>query len=335
MTERSTTTCPICGGEARHRVTARDHLYGNPGTWDLFRCGRCGHGHQHPLPENDDAMARYYPDEYYAYAPPATDLTPRGHRRRGIWLLMHHLKRHAGYDHLPVRGDRLLAAAGAGLLSRPLAMDAPRYRRGGRLLDFGCGSGDHVARMAFFGWIAEGLEIDDAAASAGRSAGLDIATGSVDVLEDRPGRYDELRSSHSLEHVVDPRAFMEAAYAALKPGGRLAVDLPNADAAGFDRFGAHWLYLTLPVHVHIFSPRSLEHLARQVGFEDVRVATYTHLRSQARSARLARLAPASADGAVLDQPGTRRDQLSALPARGLALAPLRGDCLVMTARRPA
>ena len=333
MAEPSSAICPICEGAARHRVTARDHLYGNPGTWDLFRCADCGHSFQHPLPPDDAALARFYPDQYYAFAPPATDLTPRGLRRRGIWLLMHRLKRTAGYDHLPVRGDPLLSAAAAKVLPRPLDMDTPRYRPGGRLLDFGCGSGDHVARMAFLGWTAEGIEIDDAAATAGRKAGLDIATGSTDVLAARPGRYDELRSSHSLEHVADPRAFMEAAYAALRPGGRVAVDLPNGDAAAFERWGPHWLYLTLPVHVHIFSPVSLARLARDAGFGDVRVATYTRWRAQARSARLRRLGPGSGDGAVVDGAGARRDLVAALPARLAAARPLKGDCLVMTARR--
>ncbi|MFH1529856.1 MAG: class I SAM-dependent methyltransferase [Pseudomonadota bacterium] len=336
MAEPSSATCPICEGEARHRITARDHLYGNPGTWDLYRCVDCGHGFQHPLPPDDAALSRFYPEQYYAFAPPATDLTPRGLRRRGIWLLMHRLKRTAGYDHLPIRGDRLLSAAAAKVLPRrPLDMDAPRFRPGGRLLDFGCGSGEHVARMAFLGWTAEGIEIDDAAAAAGRSAGLDIATGSSEILAARPGRYDEIRSSHSLEHVVDPRGFMEAAFTALRPGGRIAVDLPNGDAASFERYGPYWLYLTLPVHVHIFSPGSLARLVRDAGFGDVRVNSYSPWKAQARSARLRRLGPAAADGAVLDGPVTRRDRLAALPGRIAAAARLKGDCLVMTARRPA
>ena len=194
--------CPICSHPSEFELRAPDHHYGNEGTWDVFRCGTCRHLFQDPMP-TEEALARLYPEAYYAHQSPNTNFEPRGFRHRGVWLTMHYLKAFRSYDHLPVHKLPLLARFAKSLRFKPLHFGAPPYRHRGTLLDYGSGSGDAVAFMKYLGWEAEGIELSPAAVAAGRNAGLAIHHGSVGALEDRPARYDYIMSSHCVEHVPD------------------------------------------------------------------------------------------------------------------------------------
>jgi SAM-dependent methyltransferase len=249
-------------------------------------------------------------------------------------MKMHYLKARRGYKHLPVRANRLLAFVAAMFFRKTGDLDTPDYMPGGRFLDFGCGSGDVVAFARFVGWTAEGIEIDAAAAAAGRQAGLDIIHGSVEALEALPGRYDYIFSSHCIEHVPDAGRLFRAFHLALKPGGRLAVDVPNANSAAVDCFGAYYYYLGMPIHVHLFTPRSISILAERCGLEGAEVVTHSRWITQAESALLRMRGGAgrfhrhgSAAGVL--------GRLAAIPAAVASWQHGKGDCLVLNCRKPS
>jgi SAM-dependent methyltransferase len=59
--------------------------------------------------------------------------------------------------------------------------------------------------------------------------GLSISEESVqEHAENYPGAYDIVCSFQVLEHVVDPRGFLEASVKLLAPGGKLIISTPNA-----------------------------------------------------------------------------------------------------------
>ena len=115
-----------------------------------------------------------------------------------------------------------------------------------------------------------------------------IDNGSIETLEDRPGRYNYIMSSHCVEHVADVWRLFRAFFKALKPGGVLAIDVPNADAISVERFRAFSFYLGMPVHVNLFTPTSMRLLAHSTGFVDISTATYSRWSTQAESAVLIR-----------------------------------------------
>ena len=75
---------------------------------------------------------------------------------------------------------------------------------------------------------------------------------------------------HVLEHLHDPRAYLEAARALLKPAGALVVQVPNAACWQFRLLGAEWTGLDVPRHLIDFRARDLEALLELCGFEVVR-----------------------------------------------------------------
>jgi SAM-dependent methyltransferase len=75
---------------------------------------------------------------------------------------------------------------------------------------------------------------------------------------------------HVLEHLHDPRAYLEAARALLRPGGSLVVQVPNAASWQFHLLGAAWTGVDVPRHLIDFRARDLEALLASCGFHVLR-----------------------------------------------------------------
>ncbi len=291
---------------------------------------------QHPVP-TEDKLSSFYPESYYAYEPPNTDFIPRGLRHRLVWLKLHYLKYLRRYQHLPVWKNPILAFIGSLLDPRPFCFAAPEFSRGGCLLDYGSGTGSAVAFMQYIGWNAEGIEFNAMAAQAGKEAGLAVHHGSIETLENLRDRYDYVMTSHCVEHVPDVWRLFRAFYTALKPGGTLAVDVPNADAVAVDRYGKFYYFLGMPVHVHVFAHASITYLAKAVGFRAVSVGTYSRWESQARSEMMklrSKHKPSPQEGFFsLSKREVLWGRIRAIPTYLSSQKQGRGDCLVMVCKK--
>ena len=138
--------------------------------------------------------------------------------------------------------------------------------RRGRLLDVGCSAGlfSELARDA--GWEVLGIEpsrwlADRARERLGEEAVLCARLEEVDLP---PGSFDAVCLWDVLEHVSDPEAFLAQAAAALRPGGLLALNVPNLQSWIARALGRRWPLL-LPEHLFFFSPASLRLLLGRQG----------------------------------------------------------------------
>jgi 2-polyprenyl-3-methyl-5-hydroxy-6-metoxy-1,4-benzoquinol methylase len=125
-------------------------------------------------------------------------------------------------------------------------------------LDIGSGGGDFLAILKSKGIDGAGLETSAyGRAEAGRK-GV-VAYDETIATHAASGRqYDAVTAFQVLEHVEDPRGFLDAACRALRPGGVLVVSVPNNDSFLKD---CPLLPLNLPPHHVTFWPRrALEHL---------------------------------------------------------------------------
>jgi 2-polyprenyl-6-hydroxyphenyl methylase/3-demethylubiquinone-9 3-methyltransferase len=100
--------------------------------------------------------------------------------------------------------------------------------------DVGCGAGLLAEPLARLGADVTGVDAapeNIAAARAhalGQGLAIDYRVGSVEALE--PGAYDLVTSLEVVEHVSDPRGFVDGLARALKPGGLLILSTPNRTA---------------------------------------------------------------------------------------------------------
>ena len=141
----------------------------------------------------------------------------------------------------------------------------------GPVLDVGCGRGVMLEHLRSLGYEAHGIELNDAAAwHARHRLGLDVRTGGFQDSPEEANRFQAVVFWHTLEHFPDPAAALAQACRVLRPGGFLALALPNFDSLQARLFGRHWFHLDVPRHYCHFGPRSLEALLARHSLRIVR-----------------------------------------------------------------
>jgi len=101
--------------------------------------------------------------------------------------------------------------------------------RTGRLLEVGSGDGHFLRKAARDGLSLKGLEMTlPERPSASDQSWSIVAESLQSHAQAHPRAYDVVCSFQVLEHVVDPRGFLESSVELLSPNGRLIISTPNS-----------------------------------------------------------------------------------------------------------
>jgi 2-polyprenyl-3-methyl-5-hydroxy-6-metoxy-1,4-benzoquinol methylase len=224
-------------------MVGRDRLHNLPGTFQVVRCRCCGLLRTNPRPTLE-TIGYYYPESYGPFHATRVDSsTPPS----------------------PSRVKRAL---------RPLfrfgAEELPPQPPG-RMLEIGCASGRFLYTMAQQGWQVEGIEPSAQAAEAARALGYPVFTGAVEHAPNPPQPYDLVAGWMVLEHLHEPVAALRKIAGWVRPGGWIALSVPNAAALEFRVFGAAWFALQLPTHLYHYTPGTLRNVLEAGGWQLERV----------------------------------------------------------------
>lgn len=264
--------CPVCGNERR------DLLYENlvdnvfrvaPGTWQLWKCARCGSAYLDPRPTPDSIHLAY--GSYYTHREPGSQddyeiLSPLRKLRR------HFVNGYTNWRYStqfqPANVFGVAAAFAVPTLRRVIDRHYRHLPRrpetGGCILDVGSGDGYFLRLAHSCGWDVMGVDPDPKASSL--SQGFPVCRGGVDCLDAESELFDVVTLNHVIEHVPDPVTVLNRCHALLKPGGQIWLETPNIDGFGHERYGRNWRGLEPPRHLVIFNESSIETALRQVGF---------------------------------------------------------------------
>jgi SAM-dependent methyltransferase len=298
--------CPACGSaqdEARVLLEGRDRLTGAPGDFEVVACAECGLAFTEPRLGPED-FATYYPESYSAYVPRARM------RRRRLSI-----------------GERLDAIHLQAIVRFGPYREVWK-RPPGRILDVGCSTGDLAAVFMRAGWQAFGIEPSRQAVEFAREAGVDAVNGTLDDAPWEDGHFDAIVFNHSLEHIDDPAAALAKSARLLRPGGLLAIAVPNFGSWHRRAFGSAWFQLDLPRHLQHFDRDSLGGLVRRTGLHPVAVSA-------------ASMRPSPLGSVQYSLFGGMRYEGRGFRILAWALSPLlflsdrfgEGDCLHLTAER--
>jgi SAM-dependent methyltransferase len=149
--------------------------------------------------------------------------------------------------------------------------------RAGRGLEVGSYVGGFLAAAAALGWRVEGLDVNAPTNRFARARGHVVHDGDLESFADA-GSFDAVAAWNCFDQLPDPRVAARRAHALLRPGGVLAVRVPNGafyatvrrrlhgpDAALARALLAHNNLLAFPYR-HGFTPRSLALLLERAGF---------------------------------------------------------------------
>ena len=144
----------------------------------------------------------------------------------------------------------------------------------GKILDVGCSTGGFLYQLTrrFPGaYDLMGTDVSGPALDYAASKGLKVLPG--DFLRIDLTNLDAVTFWAVLEHLENPRAFLEKAARMLKPNGLCFVLVPNFGSLAVRLLGSRYRYI-YPQHVNYFTQRTVAHLV-EPRFEIIHTR-YTH-----------------------------------------------------------
>jgi SAM-dependent methyltransferase len=218
---------------------ATDRLYQTTAErFQVVRCRNCGMIRLSPQPD-EATLGRYYPQNYWF---DAESSLAEAYRR---FVLRDHLR-------FVLRAYRAAGGAGA-------------------VLDTGCGGGLLLGMLRERGVSGIGLDSSpDACRLAWRRHAVPAVTGDLTAHPFPPESFSLITLFHVVEHLPHPAAYLEAARALLRTGGRLVVQVPDAACWQFALLGHRWSGIDVPRHLNDFRGADIEFLLGECGYEVTR-----------------------------------------------------------------
>jgi SAM-dependent methyltransferase len=265
-----TASCPVCATSGPHRrVQLREMMFGTRESFDYLLCAGCGTIRIAEIPSD---LGRHYPARYH-YERLDEEMVPGPDLRRRL----------VGIGVRPdFDGSRRWAARIARRIARPPA----GYRRwrasflrwgvrsfDGGVLDVGCGPiPNRLIALRALGF-ERLLGIDPFIERDVTVEGVPVRKIGIEKIH---SRFDLIWFHHSLEHVPDPVAALQAAARLLRPGGQVVVRTPIIGTALWERYGTDWWELDPPRHLFVFSAPALVAMAEAAGLELEETVQETH-----------------------------------------------------------
>jgi SAM-dependent methyltransferase len=115
------------------------------------------------------------------------------------------------------------------------------------------------------------------AASICRQRGFEAHVARIEDFMPHSGTsFQFIHSSHLIEHVASPVAYLKKVYDLLEPGGITIFITPNTKTWESKLFKQHWGGLHVPRHWVLFNSECAIRAARSVGFEHVETTYSTN-----------------------------------------------------------
>lgn len=285
--------CNLCGSHDNHPFCPENGLR-------LVQCKRCALVYVSPRPDPRELYA-LYGETYF------------NNDQSGV----------VGYSNY-LKDEANIRKTFAGRLTR-----LEQFIKRGKVLDVGCAAGFFLDEAHERGWQVQGLDVSSFAADyAAKRFGFDVRQGSLTEQDYPAGNYDLITLWDVIEHVPDPKAYIQRAAELLRAGGVLALATPDVDSLPARLTGKRWVgYKLSEEHVYYFSIRTLRDMLEAAGLDviDTRHAgKYVTVRLFLN--RLGMYSPIMARLLALAE---RRFKLS---ERSIYVNPY--DIVLMTARKP-
>ena len=243
-----TVACLSCAArQSAFFISAEDDLTGRPGRFDFVTCSGCGLVYQQRRLTLEH-IRPYYDHDYIAH-------------QCG--------KRWGPLAPLFAWAMGALDRAKLAIVQRYVALDSAS-----QVLDVGCGSGaflSHLRRKT--GASVSGVDFVDLS-HRDQFRGVEFHHGLFYEQELGSDRFDLITMWHFLEHDYDPTRSLAHARHALRPEGRLIIEVPRLDSLSFRMFGHRWPGLQAPQHTALYDRVHLIELVERSGFEIVEHLPY-------------------------------------------------------------
>jgi len=220
--------CNLCGGNSfKPSLKCEGFRY--------VRCVRCGLVQMNPQPDKTQVQQRY--SETF-----------------GKDYLSYELENEAAFLKLQ---QLALLDAGFGEIEKGLSHPG--------VLDIGCATGALLMFLRDRGWHVTGVEISPSAEYARNERNLDVRSLPLEENHFPSESFNLVLASHLIEHLNDPRSFLNETRRILKPDGRVFITTPNIRGFQARLMGGRWRSAIFD-HLYLFSTRTLTAMLAETGF---------------------------------------------------------------------
>lgn len=225
--------CKVCASDRLTPLTQAPSI-------NFYQCGQCGVIFLNPQPTVETLQRQYGGQELLATGPASAWFTHGNFHKKEIF--------------------------------RTRLRNVLRYKAQGDLLDMGCGMGDFCAVAKEAGFRVFGTEFSDQYAEVAKgTAGLEqVFVGRLQDLDFGGRLFDVISLWHVLEHLPDPLPTLLKLKTLLKPGGVIAIEVPNVEQnrkRPMYRVDIEDYPIDRLEHLFYYSGRALQHACTHAGLK--------------------------------------------------------------------
>ncbi len=215
--------------------------------FDVIECEACAFKHVVPIPTTEE-LDEYYEKKFYSQK---SDYFER-HREEQEWWRMVNADRYHRFEEC--------------------------LGKAGRILDVGSGPGFFMQLGQERGWDVLGVDPGTQAVAHARELGVAVIQGSFEqVFSQDLGTFDVVHVGWAMEHLPDPKSFVQSCVERVKPGGLFCTVVANdynpLQEILRDHMGYEPWWVVPPEHINYFGIPSLKKLLNSCGLECVNVTT--------------------------------------------------------------
>lgn len=142
------------------------------------------------------------------------------------------------------------------------------FRSSGNLLEVGAGNGYFLEIAQEKKWNIHGTEVSENCIDKCIKKEIQLDKGQLSELKYPDNHFDVIVAIELIEHLIDPKKFVQECYRILRPGGLMYVTTPNFNSILRYKLKDQYDVISYPNHLMYFTQKTLTKL-----FEDQQFAT--------------------------------------------------------------
>jgi 2-polyprenyl-3-methyl-5-hydroxy-6-metoxy-1,4-benzoquinol methylase len=232
--------CALCNlDDYKVMLKVKDYRYHiADDEFNLVQCKNCGLIYVNPRPTKEE-ISKFYPEEYY---------------RSKVAPLVKIINR---------------------FLKLPPIRSVRKYRKQGRLLDLGCGTGNFLWEMKKRGFEVHGIDSSSQACKLARERLKNIFNAELEKHPFPDNYFDVITVWHVLEHLPNPNITLKEIRRILKKDGILILETPNIDSLSFKTFRKNCFHLDIPRHFYHWSSKTIREILKRNKFRVFKISYFS------------------------------------------------------------
>jgi 2-polyprenyl-3-methyl-5-hydroxy-6-metoxy-1,4-benzoquinol methylase len=213
-------TCPVCSNNNFVKLLDCEDYTVSHETFCITTCNECGFRITNPRPE-DSVISNYYKsNQYISHSGTADNFV-----------------------------DKIYLLARKFTLKWKLSLVSKYKMSPGKILDYGCGTGEFINVCKASSWIVNGVEPSETAREKSITLNKVKIFESVDEIHDK---YDIVTLWHVLEHIPNLEYTLQKLSYALNDDGTLFIAVPNYKSYDAQYYQNFWAAYDVPRHLWHF-----------------------------------------------------------------------------------